>query len=149
MAEDLESVGVLAVLEAKYEEQGKWTQFAVCVAQNRIRDEVRRVVKYNGSRVLYDALSSTETVSMLRKHSMTPAINGEQDENAYLAQFMNRLVAPALGKALFVESLSGKVTCAGRTKARSKKAKWRIERRALRALEKTKEYAARLVSEDV
>src|SRR6185503_13695994 len=87
-ADDLESVGVLAVIEAErnYLGLGDWVAFAVRVAQNRMRDEVRRSVKYDASRVLYEALSSTATVVMLRKHAMAPAINGAQDEDAYVAQ---------------------------------------------------------------
>lgn len=138
-ADDLESVGVLAVLEAKYEEQGKWVQFAVCVAQNRMRDEIRRAAKYSASRVLYDALSTTATMCMLRKHAAGGFASGVQDEDAYVSEIMGRIKTDALGKMLFAESLGAPV----------KRKKQRRHRVTLwRALKDVKTQAKTLVSED-
>lgn len=146
-ADDLESVGVLAVIEAErnYLGLGEWVAFAVRVAQNRIRDEVRRAVKYDAGRVLYDALSSSATVVMLRKHALNPANIGAQDENAYVSQIMDRISTNALGKMLFAESLSGPVSCRAAAKKRRRAKSYRTHSRALKD---AKTQAAELVSED-
>lgn len=139
LAEDLESVAVLAILEAKYEERGKWTEFAVCVAQNRMRDEVRRSVKYEVSRVLHDGLSTTATLCMLRKNGSGGATVAVQDEDAYVSQVMSRIRADALGKMLFAESLG--VVVKRRKQARHRVTRWR-------ALKAAKTQAAALLSDD-
>ena len=146
-AEDLESVGVLAVIEAQasFLCLGPWEAFAVRVAQNRMRDEVRRSVKYDAARVLYDALSSTATVVMLRKHSVSHAFAGRQDEDAYVSQIMGRIQTNALGKKLFAESLNGKVSCRAEAKKRRRAKSYRTHSRALKD---AKLQAAELISED-
>jgi len=146
-ADDLESVGVLAVIEAErnYLGLGDWVAFAVRVAQNRMRDEVRRSVKYDRGRVLYDALSSSATIVMLRHHALSPATAGVQDETAYVAQVMDRISTNALGKTLFAESLSGKVSCRAESKRRRRaKSRWAHAR----ALKAAKMQAEALISEE-
>jgi hypothetical protein len=107
-------------------------------------DAVRGELNYTSSRVLYDALSSTATVVMLRRHAMAPAINGVQDEDAYVSQIMGRISAKALGKALFVESLSGKVSC----DAMGKRKRGHRARTLRTHLANARKSAAELVTEE-
>jgi hypothetical protein len=110
-----------------------------------MRDEVRRSVRYDAGRVLYDALSSTATVVMLRKHAVNPCVDGIQDENAYVSQIMSRIQVTALGKKLFAESLNGKVSCRAEAKKRRRAKSYRTHSRALKD---AKTQAAELISED-
>lgn len=139
-AEDLFSVGALAVVEAQedYRGIGDWEGFAVCVAMNRMRNEIKRAVRYDGSRVLYDALSTTATMCMLRRHGIGGAVSGLQEEDAYVAEVMGRIKTRALGKVLFAESLGVPV--------KRKRRKHRVT--LWRALNEAKTQARALVSED-
>lgn len=138
--DDLFSVGVLAVLEAErdFRGEGDWVGFAVCVASNRMKNEVKRSVRYEAASVRYDALSTTTTMCMLRKHALGGATAGVQDENAYVAEVMERIQTSALGKMLLVESL-------GAVKKRRRQ-KHRVT--LWRALKDAKTQAAEIISED-
>lgn len=146
-AEDLESVGALAFLEAekRWDGTGNKQAFALDRCRLRMVDAVRDAVTYTAGRVLYDALSTTTTIAMLRKHAVGGSLPGLQDESAYVSEIMGRIETSALGKMLFVESLSGKVSCRAESKRRRlAKSRWAHAR----ALKDAKTQAAELVADD-
>jgi DNA-directed RNA polymerase specialized sigma24 family protein len=148
LAEDLESIATLAVIEAipKFrEDRGEWESFATKVAQNAILDELRAADTRGAAHVLIDALSASLTVALLARSHRLGGSPAFQDESAYVDQIMSRLETNALGKMLFAESLNGRVSCMAFSRQRRRaKSRWAYAR----ALKDAKEQAAKLVSED-
>ena len=116
-AEELESVAVLAVIEAipKFdEERGEWVSFATKVAQTAMIHELCVSNKRNAALELFDALSASLTIALLAKSHKLGGGPAFQDEDAYVAEIMSRLETNALGKMLFAESLNGRISCEAR-----------------------------------
>lgn len=139
-AEDLESCGVLAVLErqAKLDDARNWRSLALKIAIDGMRDEVRRSIKFRDTHSPYGALSATDTVSLLSRQGVGGiACRATQLEDAYVSQVMSRLDAPDVGRDLLAAGVKfGPVSCDaiaihGRRKRKS--ASGRELRRAFRA----------------